>query len=393
MLDRIRENAAKWRISMPAWWKRPSGFDGMEAPSRHGDRLFIIAVVMLCAVGLVLVYSASFVKGFVMFRDPFHFLKDHAIRLVMGTFFFFAAYRIDYHNLRQRGLWLLLLCMLFLIAVLFVGSGARRWINLFGVTVQPSEFTRIALVIYLADWCSRHSRKLQENWRVYVFAVLIILLPASLVVIEPSFSAAVLITLAGLLMLFLAGARLKHLGITALPVVVIGAIVAVQAPYRMRRLLAFLDPLADPQGIGYHSHQSLIAVGSGQILGVGMGMSGQKNLFLPEAHCDFIFSILCEEKGFIGGAALLLLFFLFTWRGFRIARKAPDQFGFLLAGGLTFSIVLFILTNISVSLALMPVTGLPLPFVSYGGSALIANLTACGIILNVSRHTQSPEAI
>jgi cell division protein FtsW len=393
MLERIRGNAASWRISTPTWWKKPAGFDGMETPSRHGDRLFIITVALLCTVGLVLVYSASFVKGFDMFRDPFHFLKEHAIRLALGAFLFLLAYRVDYHNLRQRGLWLLLLCILLLIVVLFVGSGARRWISLFGVTVQPSEFARIALVIYLADWCSRHSRRLQENWHAYAFAVLIILLPVSLVVVEPSFSAAAMITLAGFLVLFFAGARLKHLWITALPVAVIGIIVALQAPYRMRRLLAFLDPLADPQGIGYHSHQSLIAVGSGQIFGVGMGMSGQKNLFLPEAHCDFIFSILCEEKGFIGGAALLLLFFLFTWRGFHIARKAPDQFGFLLAGGLTFSIVLFILTNVAVALALVPVTGLPLPFVSYGGSALIANLTACGVILNVSRHTQSPEAI
>jgi cell division protein FtsW len=199
--------------------------------------------------------------------------------------------------------------------------------------------------------------------------------------------------LACFLLLFFAGARWKHLAITALPLIPAGIGVAILEPYRLKRVLSFLNPLSDPQGADYQSIQSLIAVGSGQIFGVGIGSSGQKNQFLPEAHCDFIYSILCEEMGFIGGILLLGLFFLFVWRGIKVAMRAPDQFGFLLAGGLTFSIALFILMNISVALGVVPVTGLPLPFISYGGSALLANLTACGVILNVSRHTHSPEAI
>ncbi|RJP79577.1 MAG: putative lipid II flippase FtsW [Candidatus Zixiibacteriota bacterium] len=367
--------------------------DSMESPSRHGDRLFLIALAGLCAVGLLMVYSASFYKGFETFRDPFHYLKDHAVRLGMGLALFWAAYRFDYHHLRRVSRWILVLCLLLLIAVLVVSPRPHRWLNLFGVTVQPSELVRMGLVIYLADWCSRHANRLREQWGTYLFALGVIAAPVGLVVLEPSFSAAAMIAIAGGFVLFFAGARLKHLALTVLPALPMGLIVALMEPYRMRRIFSFFNPTADPQGMGYQSNQSLIAVGSGKLFGVGMGMSGQKNDFLPEAHCDFIFSILCEEKGFAGAMVVLALFALFAWRGFKIALKAPDPFGFLLAGGLTWSIVLFILMNISVSLGLVPVTGLPLPFVSYGGSALIANLGACGIIMNISRHAQSPEAV
>jgi cell division protein FtsW len=367
--------------------------DAMDPPSRLGDTLFIIALVGLCAAGLVMVYSASFFMARETFSDPFHFLKDHAVRLAIGLGLFLVAYSVDYHRLRGWSGWILALCIVLLVAVLFVGSGAHRWITLFGVRLQPSEFARVALVVYLADWCSRHSKRLQEEWQTYLIALGIIAAPVGLVVIEPSFSAASMLAIAGALLLFLAGAKLKHLALTVLPALPLALVVAIMEPYRVRRIFAFLHPEVDPLGVNYHTNQSLIAVGSGQLFGLVMGMSGQKNQFLPEAHCDFIFSILCEEKGFIGGMLILTLFFIFIWRGIKIALKAPDQFGFLLAGGLVFSIVLFILAHTFVALGLAPVTGLPLPFISYGGSALIANLAACGVILNVSRHAQSPESI
>jgi cell division protein FtsW len=279
------------------------------------------------------------------------------------------------------------------VAVLFVGSGAHRWISIFGIRIQPSEFARIALVVYLADWCSRHSKRMQDDWQTYLLALGIIAAPVMLVVIEPSFSASSMIAIAGGLLLFMAGARLQHLALTILPALPVGLLVAIMKPYRVRRFLAFLYPDSDPLGTGYHTIQSLIAVGSGQLFGVGPGASGQKNKFLPEAHCDFIYSILCEEWGFIGGMLILILFFIFIWRGIKIALKAPDQFGFLLAAGLTCSIGLFVMAHLLVALGLAPVTGLPLPFISYGGSALVANMTACGLILNISRHAQSPESI
>lgn len=364
-------------------------FDSSDPPSRHGDKLFAISLISLCAIGLLMVYSASFYMARETYHDPFHFMKDHAIRLGIGALFFLITYTVDYHRLRGWSRWILGGCLVLLMMALVMGTGARRWV--FGI--QPSEFARVALILYLADWCSRHSRRLQEDWQAYAIGMCIIAVPVSLVVIEPSFSASSMIALGGVMVLFLAGARLRDLAYTVLPAVPVALVVAIMKPYRVRRIFAFLHPDADPLGASYHTIQSLIAVGSGQLFGVGPGASGQKNQFLPEAHCDFIYSILCEEWGFLGGMLLLILFFIFIWRGIKIALKAPDQFGFLMAAGLVCSIGLFTLAHLLVALGLAPVTGLPLPFVSYGGSALIANMAACGVILNISRHAQSPESI
>lgn len=368
-------------------------FDAIDPPSRHGDRWFIFTMLGLCAIGLLMVYSASFLMAGEKFHDPFYLFKNHAVRLGIGMLLFLAAYTADYHRLRGWSGWILILCGILLVAVLFVGTGARRWI--FGI--QPSEFGRLALVVYMADWCSRHSKRLQDDWQYYLLALGIIFAVVGLVVIEPSFSAASMIAIAGILVLFLAGAQIKHLAYTILATVPMGVIVAIMKPYRVRRLIAFIAWLlgldSDPLNAGYHTLQSLIAVGSGQLLGVGPGASLQKDKFLPKPWTDFIYSILCEEWGFVGGLLILILFFFIIWRGIKIARKAPDQFGFLLAAGLTCSIGLFVLAHLFVALGMAPVTGLPLPFISYGGSALVTNLTACGLILNISRHAQSPESI
>jgi cell division protein FtsW len=340
-----------------------------------------------------MVYSASSFEAFETHRDPYFFLKGHLIRLSMGLLLFVLAYRVDYHHLRRWSIVPLIISLGLLTYVLFTGSGVNRWITVGGVTLQPSEFARIALVVYLADWCSRNTNRLRRPWDGFLFCLVMIVATAGLVMIEPSYSAAVMILVCGVALLVMAGARWLHLFASVLPVVPLAIYMAIKAPYRLERVLNFINPLADPQGAGYQSIQSKIAVGSGQIWGFGIGMSGQKFYFLPEAHCDFIFSILCEETGFIGAIAVLSLFTLFFWRGIRIAVRSRDQFGFLLTGGLLFSIILFAIVNIGVVLGFLPVTGLPLPFISYGGSALIANLIACGIILNVSRHTVSPESI
>lgn len=374
--------------------KRPIvGFNPPKSGSIYGDRLFIFAVFILCITGILMVYSASFYKAFETFRDPYYFLKGHLMRLSVGLLCFFIAYRMDYHFLRRWSIIPLLITIIALIFVLFAGSGVNRWFSVGGITLQPSEFARIALVVYLADWCSRNSNRLRQPWNGFTFTLSLILFVTILVVIEPSYSASVMILLSGLLLLVLAGAKWLHLFATTLPALPMTIYLALLEPYRLKRILTFLNPLSDPQGAGYQSLQSKIAIGSGQIWGLGFGMSGQKFAFLPESYCDFIFSILCEERGFIGASLIILLFILFFWRGIRIAVRAQDQFGFLLAGGLVISIALFALVNIGVALGSLPVTGLPLPFISYGGSALIANLIACGLILNVSRHSDSPESI
>lgn len=371
------------------------GFDAMELPYRHGDGLFIVALIVLCALGLLMVFSASFFKAEQNYGDPYYFLKEHASRLGIGALLFLFAYRIDYHRLRSWSRWNLLLWLgiLGIVLILPQRNGTHRWLTIFGFSIQPAEFARIALVIYLADWCSRHANLLEKSWGALAKALGFILLPVALVVVEPSFSEAAMIAATGGLMLFFAGAKIQRLLVALLPAIPAAVVAFILEPYRILRLLSFPNPEADPRGAGYHVLQSLIAVGSGQITGLGLGMSGQKFAFLPEAHCDFIFAILCEELGFIGAVAALFIFFTFIWRGTRIALRAPDPFGFLLAAGLLFSMVLFAVVNISVTLGIIPVTGLPLPFISYGGSALIVNLISCGIIMNISRHAQSPESI
>jgi cell division protein FtsW len=377
--------------------KRPIlGLDEINLPYKHGDPIFLVALVSLCIIGLLLVFSSSSYKADQIYHNPFYFLKSHALRLAFGLIMFFAAYRLDYHSLRRWSRWGLMLwagMLLLVLALPPTRNGTHRSLDLFGFSLQPSEFARVGLLIYLADWCSRHANRLEKTWSAFLLALGIILAPVALVVIEPSFSQALMLAASGIIVLFLAGAQIKRLILVAVAAIPVGLVVALLKGYRELRFTSFFNPEADPKGSGYHVLQSLIAVGSGRLWGLGPGMSGQKKGFLPEAHCDFIYSILCEEIGFIGGLLLLLLFLIFVWRGARIAWKAPDQFGFLLAAGLLFSIVLFIMVNISVTLGLIPVTGLPLPFVSYGGSALIANLISCGIIMNVSRHAQSPEAI
>ncbi len=364
---------------------RVVGFNFDPPDSRYGNRVFLFVLVALCAVGILMVFSSSFVKAFETYRDPYYFLRQHLVRLSIGAFALMIAYRMNYHWWRKWSVLPLGLSVLALIWVLFSSAGIHRWLTVAGMRFQPSEFARVFLLIYLADWCARHADRLRASFKGFSFPLGIIALTVALVVVEPSYSAAAMILVSGLILLIIAGARWYHLAMTALPLVPAGVYLAVAQPYRLKRILSFLNPLADPLGSGYQSLQSMIAVGSGRLLGLGFGMSGQKSDFLPEAHCDFIFSILCEERGFVGAVFVVALFVLLVWMGVKIALRAPDRFGFLLAGGLTLSVGLFAAVNIAVALGMLPVTGLPLPFISYGGSALIANLFACGIILNVSR--------
>ncbi|TKJ41488.1 putative lipid II flippase FtsW [candidate division LCP-89 bacterium B3_LCP] len=364
------------------------GFTFPQSESLHGDRLFILSIALLCAVGILMVYSSSFYMAWQDFRNPYYFLKRHSLRLLIGFVAFMAAYKFNYHHLRRWSIIPLIISIILLIWVLITGS---RWISVGGITLQPSEFARIALLVYLADWCSRNANKLRQSPKGFLFVLTLVMITTGLVMAEPSYSAAVMILISGVALLVMSGVKWRYLIAAALPILPVAGYMAVAASYRFRRVFSFLNPLADPQGAGYHTIQSKIAVGSGQIWGFGFGMSGQKFHFLPESHCDFIFSILCEERGFIGAALVLLLFILFFWRGIRIAVKARDHFGFLLAGSLIFCIAFFALVNIGVALGSLPVTGLPLPFISYGGSALITNLLACGIVLNVSKHNNSPE--
>jgi len=366
------------------------GFNFDDPVNPFGDRLFLIAVIGLLAWGVLMVFSSSFFMAFETYRDPYYFLRQHLVRLIAGVILMIFAFKIDYRRFHFFSLIALFAGLLALAAVMFNGASVHRWLSIAGIRIQPSEFARIALILYLADWCGRNSSRMKESFTGFLIPLIWLILFTVLVMIEPSYSAGAMLFISGLTILILAGAKWWHLITVGLPLIPAGIYMALAQPYRVRRIFSFLDPDADPLGSNYQAIQSKIAIGSGQLWGLGFGMSGQKSDFLPEAHCDFIFSILCEERGFIGASIVILLLIIFLWRGIRIALQAPDQFGFLLAGGLTVSISLFAFINIAVTLGLLPVTGLPLPFISYGGSALVVNLIASGLILNVSRFAIPP---
>ncbi len=355
------------------------------------DFICFFTVIALLSFGVVMVYSSSAVSAYVNFNDSYYFFKR---QLVWGTLGFIAmlfTLSIDYHVWRKLATPALLVTIVLLILVLIPGlgkvvNGARRWLGFGSLYLQPSEIAKISMVLYSSANLARHQEKITSFLKGLLPQLVILLVIFGLILKEPDLGTALVIGGTVFVMLFAAGARLSHL--TSLGLVgVVGIIAAIiLEPYRLKRLLAFSNPWADPLDTGYHIIQSLYALGSGGLFGVGLGRSREKFLYLPEPHTDFIFAILGEELGFIGTIAVILLFFLFAWRGFKIAIAAPDIFGSLLATGITTMIVVQALMNIAVVTASMPVTGIPLPFISFGGSALIFTLAGVGILLNISRY-------
>jgi cell division protein FtsW len=283
---------------------------------------------------------------------------------------------------------LLLITAVALLAVFgFTSSnGAHRWIKLPGVSLQPSEVSKLALIIFLAYFLEKRAGEEGDFWRTFVPCGFITAMLAGLVVIEPDLGTAMMLALIFIVMIYTAGARLKHLALAAAPALIMVSGLLIFVPWRLKRLITFLDPWADPQGSGFQVVQSLIAVGSGGPNGLGFAQGKQKMFFLPFAHSDFIFAVIGEELGLVGALAVVAVFALFLWRGVRTALLAPDRFGMLLSLGIVTSIVAQALFNISVVLSLVPTKGIPLPFISYGGSSLVPTLAAVGILLNVSQH-------
>jgi len=358
------------------------------------DRFLFAPVVALVALGLLMIYSASAMQIYLPAAggpsQPLYFVTKQAIAVLLGAALAIGAMRVDYRRLNdERVVWTGLgLLFLALVAVLFLSpvNGTRRWIDLGPVSVQPSEFGKIGLVVALAALLSRREGELEDVRRTLLPAAGLLGLLVGLVLLQPDFGTAVsYLAIAGA-MLFYAGLRFRWFAgaaFLALPALVV---YAWSAPYRRARILAFLRPESDPLGTGYQALQSLIAVGTGGVTGLGLGDGKQKLFFLPYPYTDFIYAIVGEELGLIGCAAVLALFGLLFARGMRAAVNAPDSFGRLLGVGLAVMIAVQALVNISVVLALVPTKGIPLPFLSYGGSALWADLMAVGILLNVSQH-------
>ncbi|HXU44201.1 MAG TPA: putative lipid II flippase FtsW [Thermoanaerobaculia bacterium] len=353
------------------------------------DKLLFAAVALLVGFGLVMVYSASaaIARDRAALINPF--LLKQSLAAVLGLVAMAVAMHVDYRVLRRTEVIYGLLAgiVVLLVAVLFSGhlNGTQRWFFLAGLSIQPSELAKLALIPFAAHQISRKLDRVNRLDLLLPVAVVCGLV-CGLILIEPDFGTAVLLASTVFFLLFLAGLSWRYVvGGFALALPLLYALV-IAVPYRRERFFAFLDPEKDALGSGFQALQSLIAIGSGGPLGLGAGQSLQKLYFLPHPESDFIYAILCEELGMLGGLLLVALFGVVAWRGFRAGLRAPDDFGRYLAWGFTTVIVLQALLNISVALALLPTKGIPLPFISYGGSSLVVTMTACGVLLNLSQH-------
>lgn len=350
------------------------------------DLLLFGTVAALTLFGLLMIYDASSVLAFNLFGDSYHFIKDQIIWVILGFAALFVASRVDYHKLFNLSLPLLIIALILLILVFVPGigvgaKGAHRWIDLQFVGFQPAEFVKLALALYLSAWFST-----KEKGRFLAFSILVgaVLL---LVMLEPDMGTTAIILFEAIVIYFLSGGKITHFLIAAPIIALMGFILIKIAPYRAARLTSFLNVDKSLENASYHIKQVLIALGSGGVFGLGIGNSLQKFAYLPENVTDSIFPIIAEEYGFIGASLLILAFFIIVWRGFFIAAHARDTFGKLLAAGITSFIGMQTILNLGSMTALLPLTGVPLPFISYGGSALLVDMTAIGILLNISKQT------
>lgn len=345
---------------------------------------------LLVVFGLFMVGSASNYTAMDFGMSPSAFYWKHGVHALLGFAGLLMVLSFRYQRLANRGLVLMLLgsSLLLLLVVLAMPAigGSQRWIPLGLLNFQPSEYAKLVAVVFMAYMLARKEDRVNDVWTlVPCFAVLAFL--SFLVIIEPDLGSAVILVAACSVMIFAAGLSWKTVGLVGLVGLgAFGVSVAVQ-PYRIERIKSFLDPSGDSLGAGFQLNQSLIALGSGGLTGAGLGQGHQKAFYIPAAHTDFIFSVIGEELGLIGTAAVLIAFLVIYWRGMRTAVRAPDRFGFYLALGLTHLLVLQGLINMCVCLGLLPTKGLPLPFISYGGSSLMAAMAALGLLLNVSQHS------
>ncbi|HYY94802.1 MAG TPA: putative lipid II flippase FtsW [Pyrinomonadaceae bacterium] len=356
----------------------------------QADEWLFACVVALALFGVIMVYSASAIVAAGEGHTQYFYVLRQGMWTLIGLCAMVTGMRMDYARLRSPAVAYGLLALSF---VLLVGvfafspvNGARRWIRFASFSMQPSEIAKLALAIFLARFLERRAGREREFRATFVPAVGLTGALALLVVAEPDLGTALMLAVVCTVVLFTSGARLRHMALAAAPALVGVAGLLLFVPWRLKRVTAFLDPWADPQGTSYQVVQSLLAVGSGGVHGLGFTEGRQKMFFLPFAHSDFIFAVVGEELGLFGGLAVVALFGLLLWRGMRAAMRAPDRFGMLLGLGIVTGIVAQALFNMSVVLALLPTKGIPLPFISYGGSSLVPTLFAAGVLLNISQH-------
>jgi len=366
----------------------------------RGDRWLLLLPLLLTAVGLIMVYSSSAILGLTRYQDPSYYFSRQIFRTVLGLIVLVIAAKADLKHLERWAPWLLGAAAGLLAIVVVAGhmsNGATRWLKLGFLTLQPTDLGRLAMVVFLAWWLKKNPPGELGFLRGLVLPLGMLGGFCGLILLQPNLSSAGLLLICGFTMLFLSGARIRHLVIPIAAGVLVVALALATHPYMMGRVNTFLRFVIggelDSRGSGWQLDQSLIAIGSGGVLGKGLGAGMQKYLFLPEAHTDFIFSILGEELGFVGATGLLALLGLLMWRGLRVAARTKEPFAALLAAGLALQFALYALVNLAVATGLAPTTGLPLPFVSYGGSALLANMAAAGLLYRISAINQTEAAL
>ncbi len=369
--------------------------------SRRFERpdYWILAVVgILCTIGVLMVFSSSGVDA----DNPTYLINRHVQWLVLGSIALLVTMSVPYTRWRRYSVPFIGLTLILLVLVLvgpsFISeevNGSKRWLSLgnLPISLQPSELAKLAFILYLADWCSTKGDKVRNfSYGLLPFGIMMGLL-GGLVFIEPDMGTTLVIFSIGVTIFFVSGAALSHMALGLLVAVLTFAMAAVAAPYRMDRVVAFFakDPFDnDPLGISFHIVQSLLAIGSGGLTGLGLGASRQKFGWLPEHSTDAIFSVWGQEMGFIGSVLMIMLFLVVAWRGYRVARNAPDGFGALLATGVTTWVIFQSMLNIGAVSGAIPFTGVPLPFISYGGSSLVITMSAIGLLLNISKYSNSP---
>lgn len=350
-----------------------------------------LIVLILLGVGTIMIYSASSIYAWNSHGDSFYYLKRHLFYLFCGAVLFVLSMAIDHQAMRRLAKPLFCVSLLFLILNFLPGishqaSGARRWIKIGAFGFQPSEFVKIAYIIYLADFIARRKEVINNFFYGVLPPLIVVGVPTLLILLQPDLGTAVSLVIIAVIMLFAAGLHFFYFffaGVVSLPVLYF---LVLSMPYRRARILAFLDPWADPMGKGFQIIQSQIALGSGGLLGQGLGQGKQKLFYLPAAHTDFIFSVIGEELGVIGAALVIVLFIILLWQMIKIVKVNNDPFLRFLSIGIISLFALEAVINIGVSIGMLPTKGLPLPFISYGGSALVFDMAAIGLLLNASRR-------
>lgn len=359
-------------------------------PKKH-DKLLLIAVILICIFGIIMIYSASSIWAEYKYNDPFKFVKAQSIFFIIGLLFIFILSKFNIDILYKKANLILLICFILLVLVLIPGigtirNGSRSWFGIGSLGIQPSEFAKIGLIIFVAKYLANNQKNVKDIKKGVLPILLVIGVFFALIMLEPDFGTAMVIVLTLIVMIFISGVKLSFfikIGILGL-LGIVGLIIV--APYRMERIISFLNPWVDPLGSGYQIIQSLYAIGPGGLLGQGFLNSHQKQFYLPEPQTDFIFSIISEEFGFLGILIVTSFIAFIFYRIIKIALKENNLFKKYLAFGLGFGIIIQSLLNIAVVIGLIPVTGVTLPFLSYGGSSLLISMISIGIILNISKR-------